>query len=257
MKSSPLLLAAIVGFLLVSGCAPPPRMTVPPPEPGLQQSLLRQLEENLGTFDALRGFARVRVAASGRSLSWNQVLFVQAPDRLRAEVLSPFGQPILLVATDGESVTAIAPGEGRFYRGAASHGNLQRFTRIPLELEDLVGLLLYRVPPLPAAVPSLTALPEGYLLTLHGGTLRQELLFDSRHRLVRASWLNGDELLVQAGYGSFSGSGPAFPRQLSLRVPTREVEATVSFSEIDLNPEIPAERFVLSAPEGYKVEPLP
>lgn len=251
------LLVLLVCALQVAGCAPR-RLTVAPPPPGMEQTLLERLRENARAFRSLRGIAKVRVSAAGRSVSGNQVLFVEEPDRFRTEVLGPFGHPVLLAATDGEELTVLAPGEGRFYRGGASYANIQRFTRIPLELGDLVSLLLYRVPLLPGTVPIVTATTEGYLLSLEEGDVRQDLLFDLQLRLIRTEWHRAGSLLLQADYGAFpDNSNPAFPRSLSVRVPPQEVEATVNFSEIDINPEIPPARFLLTPPEGYTVEPLP
>lgn len=248
----------LAALLFFSGCAPAARPPTPPPPPGMERVLLEKLRENAGTVRSLRGIAKVRVTSGGKSVSGNQVLFAREPDRFRAEVLSPFGQPLLLAATDGSELTVLVPGEGRVYRGEASYRNLQRFTRLPLELRDLVSLLLYEVPLLPEGEAAVTADPEGYRLTLAGaGGMRQELLFDPRLRLIRSAWFRGGDLLVQADYGDFSETGPVFPRALSLRVPPEESEATLTFSELDLNPEIPEARFTLEAPAGYSVEPLP
>jgi outer membrane lipoprotein-sorting protein len=223
----------------------------------MERTLLDRLEQNAAAVHSLSGLAKVRVTAGGRTVSGNQALFVEEPDRFRTEVLGPFGHPLLLAATDGEELTVLAPGEGRFYRGAASYSNIQRFTRIPLELGDLVSLLLYRVPLLPGAASGVTATTEGYLLSRASGDLRQELLFDLRLRLIRAVWHRGESLLLKAEYGGFPDEGPVFPRTLSVRVPPQEVEATLNFSDLDINPDIPAARFLLAPPEGYAVEPLP
>ncbi len=249
-----------IGFiflLLIYGCAPAPRV---PLEviPGLEDALVRQMQDNAQAFTSVQGFARVSVRAEGRSAGGRQVILVQEPNLFRTEILSPFGSPVMQIAADGIDLTAIVPGDGVFFTGAATFANLYRFTRLPLALEEMVALMLYRVPFNPLLERELTSRHDGYLLTLHGALdLRQELFFDPRLRLVRADWYEGERLVFRAEYGDFLGAAPAFPQTLSLTVPGQDLEAEMNFSEIELNAPIPAERFRLSPPRGYRIEPLP
>ena len=243
-------------IVFVAGCAP--RVTQPlTVEPGLEWRLVERVQAQEDAFRSVRGFARVWISAEGRSVSGNQVLFAQEPDLFRVEILSPFGQPVLLAAADGSELTVLSPGEGRFFTGEASYRNLQRITRLPLQLSDLVSLLLYRVPLLPVEEPSVAAVREGYRLTLLFGDLRQELLFNRRLQLIGSSWHRGEALLLSASYSSFAATDPPFPQTLTLEVPPQDVRATLTFTELDVNPDIAPERFRIVPPAGYSVEGLP
>ena len=242
--------------LLAWGCAPPPERPLSV-TPGLEKRLLETLEESAGTVSSLRGLAKVRVDSGERAMRGNQVLLVERPDRFRAESLSPFGNPLMVVTTDGEKVQALIPSEGRFMEGEASYRNLVRFTGLPLELEDLLRILLYQIPPIAFDRSRIEAGSEGYLLHLAGSGLRQELLFDPELRLIRASWFERSDLLLRVDYDRFTEAPPFYPRTIDLEVPSAEIAASVNFNEIELNPDLPAERFKLSPPTGYAVEPLP
>ncbi len=250
-------LTFLLTLLLAYGCAPAPRVPLEV-APGLEDVLVRQMQENARAFHSVQGFARVWVRAEGRSAGGRQVLIVQEPNLFRTDVLNPFGSPVMQIAADGFDLTAIVPGDGVFYTGEATFANLYRFTRLPLALEETVALMLYRVPFNPLLDRELTPRHDGYLLTMRGALdWRQELFFDPRLRLVRADWYEGNRLVLRAEYGDFMSQDPTFPRSLSLSVPGQELEAEVNFTEIELNVDIPPERFRLAPPRGYRVEPLP
>lgn len=243
-------------LLLMAACAPA-RPVLPPPPPASGEALLRQLETFAGAFHSLRGVAKVRVESDGRSLSGTQVLLAQKPDLLRAETLSPFGNPVLTVAAGAGRLNVLVPGEGRFLAGEASYQNMQRFTRLPLQLADLVGLLLYQVPIIPPGAPQISAEEDGrqrLILAAEEG-VRQEALFDRELRLVETAYFQGEELVLKVGYGEFGEDG--FPRFISLETPAEKTEARVTFSEVEVNVPLPEERFRLTPPSGYQIEPLP
>jgi outer membrane lipoprotein-sorting protein len=252
-----LLVLLLAGMLLGSACVP--RRPPPPPIPAeLGQELLQRVEAQNRAFRSLEGLARVRLTSEERSQSSTQVLFAEGPDRFRAEVLSPFGQPLLVITADGRELRVLLPGEGRFYRGEASAENLARFTRIPLGFETLVPLLLYQVPLIPHD-DWVVAHGErgGYRLTLfHQGERRQECLFDRHLRLTGATYLLAEEPLLRIGYDRFTDQGQPFPQQIDLEIPG-EAELALTFSELRTNIAIPPERFLQKIPPGIEVLDFP
>jgi outer membrane lipoprotein-sorting protein len=253
-RLAPLFLAAL---LLVSACVP--RQPPAPPVPaGMDRLLLQQLAAQRSNFSSLEGLARVRLVSDGRSQNSNQVLFAESPDRFRSEVLSPFGQPLLLITADGRELRVLVPGEGRFFRGEASAENLGRFTGLPLGFETLVPFLLYQVPLVSHDESVVQGGPRGgYRLTLfHQGERRQELEFDRELRLVGVLYLLAEEPLLRLAYGRFTDQALPFPQQINLEVPG-ESEVTLNFSDLRTNISIPPERFFLPVPPGAEVLPFP
>jgi outer membrane lipoprotein-sorting protein len=254
-----LILAALAFALLLGACAP---ILVSPPAhvpPYLEERLLQQLEENGRAFRSIQGLAKVRVKTPDRSLTTTQVVLAEKPDRFRAETLSPFGTPLLMMATDGSELTVLIPSDRKFYRGEASPGNLQRLTRLPLQMEDLIRIVLYQAPMIPYQRSALSPVDDGgYLLELSGDAdVRQELFFDRELRLVQAAYWAGDALQLRIRYDKFEGEVRPFPRETYLEMPAQQVEARLDFSEARTNVVIPGERFVLTPPEGVSVSPIP
>jgi hypothetical protein len=221
-------------------------------------NLLERLADSATAFNSLEGMAKVRISTEERTQSVTEVLFAEKPDRLRPETLSPFGQPLLVMATDGKQLEFLVPGEGKLYRDDFSLSHLQRLTRLPLQLTDLVHLLLYQVPVISHERQSVEPVAEDEtLLILYGGAgRRQELRFDRLLRLTGAAYYQGDELLLRVGYERFFGETRPFPLTASLVMPASKTEATVAFSEVRTNVAIPADRFRLTPPPGVEVLPF-
>jgi len=242
-------------LLLVTGCAQI-RPLRPLPEVSVEELQGRLLEMSQ-RFRSLKGLARVAVTTGERNLTGTQVLLAEKPDRIRSEALALFGQPWLVLAANGKTLQVFVPGEGRFYSGAASPENLQRFTRLPLRIEDLVHLLLYQVPLLPgeARLQTTESGPQLQLADAQGD--RQELSFDRELQLVSSRYFDprGD-LWLEIEYRGFLADQQGFPVELELRMPGYELTAKVSFREVELNAAIPAEKFSLQPPAGIDITPL-
>lgn len=253
-------LAACLLFLLAA-CAPrvaPPSLTVPPVA---EADLLARLAGGAEAFRSLQGEAKVKISNTETSLTVNQILFAAKPASLRSETLNPFGfgSPIALMATDGQEMSVFLPGQGSFYRGAASPRNVMRFTKVPLQLPDLVRLLLYDVPVLPYRNSTVDVDEDGaYRLTLVGaGEVRQELRFDQELRLVDAGYFYRDDLQLRVRYAGFNGEAPPFPMRARFEMPGTHTEASLTFSQVQTNVDIPAKRFQLQPPPGVTVLPIP
>lgn len=256
-RQSSLLFLLLISVLSGGACVP--RQPPPPPIlPEMGQVLLQRLQEQNSLFHSLEGLARVRLLSEGRSQNSTQVLFAESPERFRSEVLSPFGQPLLLITANGDELRVLVPGEGRLFRGEASVENLARFTGLPLDFSTLVPLLLYQVP----LFPHDDWLVEhgergGYRLRLfQQGEQRQQCDFDSELRLIGVVFFSAEEPLLRLTYGRFAAQGLSFPQQISLEMPGA-AEVTLTFSDLRTNIAIPPERFLLKIPPGTEVLPFP
>jgi hypothetical protein len=220
--------------------------------------LLARIEAQAGAFNSLSSLAKVRISHPERNINANQVLFVQKPDRFRAEVLSPFGNPLLMTAANGRQLDAYIPGKGTFYRGDPDLENLQRFIPIPLRLTDLVHIILYDPLMIDFQVRQAALAEPGYRLDLLADNgVRQALLFDDRLRLLHTGYFVDDELQFQIEYHDFTDSVPAFPQSIEINMPLYRTAVSLSFREPEINPEIPEKRFSLTPPDGVIVQPFP
>ncbi len=247
----PVLVFCLVFFL--THCAP-----VPSPLPSLDEAmLLQRLQNNARAYQGLRGMTRIRTESPAGKNSARQVLLLSRPDRIRAEVLGPFGQPLLLLAAHDGQLSLSLPGEQRFLRGAATASRIARFAGAPLTSDQLVRLALYDVPLMAYDESSLIFSDSGYRLLLSGAEGEQRLDFDAAGRLLGASYLRGTESVLEVTYGRFDRELEDFPRQVSVTMDDGAASLSLTYTDIELNPELRARHFDLQPPPGVAVESLP
>lgn len=207
-----------------------------------------------GQTRAMQGVAKVKVQTPERSVNGTQVLLVEEPDRLRAETLSPFGTPLLVLTANDAELAVLVPGDNMFYRGRATPENLGRFTRLPLRLVDLVGILLSRPPLIAYRSLETFDLPDGrWLIRLEASPRCQELLFDAGQRLVEVRYLHDEELQLRLAYSEFDPEPQRFPRRIDLTLPQQQTQASLIFKEIETNRPSPSGVFAQSPPPGATV----
>lgn len=246
-----------LSLALLAACAPlPARLVGTAVAPEVGDALLADWRASTAEVHTLQGLAKVRARTAEGSLSATQVIVAVRPDRLRAETLSPFGTPLLVLAADGARLGVSVPANAVFYTGEASPENLGRFFRIPLRLEDLVDILLYRAS-LPGFVERQTLALEsgGWLLQLTAADRRQELRFDEQRRLAEIRYYTADRMFLEITYGGFAATG-ALPRQIAIELPELETRASLEFEDATYNGNPRAELFRLEPPAGAKVVSL-
>jgi len=245
-------------LLAIFGCARP----LPPelPLPSRSESQLRaQLDAATSRYQSLQSSARIEVITGSESFAATQVLFVQRPAQLRSEILiGPFATPVMSLSADQDQLSVYQPLKGTFAQGSASVANIARFTRLPLRIEDLVGMILVAPPRFPFEQSSVSRVAAGDRLDLvTAGGVEQRFTFDAAGNLLQAAYLLGERLQLQADYSGFDARAEDFPQKLQVSMPERQVVATMTFSDSVINVPIPAKSFILKIPAGIKAQDLP
>ncbi len=255
----PTLLVLLLTTILLASCAP--LRTRPLGEPvsrSFAEELMQEWSVTAAGFNSMQGLAKVKMQAPGTSLNGNQVLIVEKPDHLRAETLSPFGVPLLLLTADGAQLGVSIPSQNVYYIGAATAENLTTFVNLPLNPADLVNVLLYQPPLLKSWKEEAYTLQEGgWLLVRHGTLKRQELVFNLLRQLVEVSYFDHNDLVLQVSYAQFSVQGGLFPHMMSLVIPDRHATVSLEFSDLETNADLRSGLFKLAPPAGAKLVYLP
>ncbi len=251
-----LLTLVCLGAALLAGCAP-----VRPPEPKLAPVSAGELLQILRTqgqhFQTLQGTVSLRMTHAGKQHSVKQVLLLQRPDMFRAEVLGPFGQPVMTVAAAGDSLSAFVPGESRFYSGPATSENLYRLVRVPLEIKQLLQFVFYDVPLLPESSGGVSVENGFYVMNRQSADgRRQQLRFDDQRRLRQVRYFSDQVELLQANYDVLRDDD-GLPLTLRLNLPMDDMEVELVWRDVRSNGELPASRFHLMPPAGAQVLALP
>ena len=245
-------------MVLLASCAPVrPKLVGDQMSQSFVDGLMQEWSQKSARITSVQGLAKVKVQTPERSMNGTQVILAEKPNRLRAETLSPFGSPLLLLAADGETLGVLLPSQNLYYTGAASPANLGRFVRIPLRLADLVSVLLHQPPLIDAGREEAFELQGvGWLLVRKEGARRQELTFNFERQLVEANYFDRDKLFLKITYGKFGKNGDRFPLLFGIELPEQKTTASLEFSDPETNGKLRPGIFQLTPAEGVTVVPL-
>ncbi len=254
-----LFFALLLFSALMSACAPVgERLVGEPVSRAFADELMLGWYESSARVVSIQGLAKVKVKTPVNSLNGTQVLLAERPASLRAEALSPFGSPLLLLAAEDGKLGVSLPSQNLFYTGAATPENLGLFVHIPLQLTDLVGVLLYQPPIIDAWREEAFAFQDGgWLVKRHGTLHRQELVFNQLRQLVEVRYFEKNDLFIRIEYAKFLGPGDSFPHRFSLDIPEKGATINLEFSDLETNGDLRAGIFQLSPPPGAEVVYLP
>lgn len=252
----PVTFSLILLMLLPVGCARPPvhEWTDLP----AAHTLLKRLDERSGQISRVDLEATVSINRQGRHVSSRQFLLVERPDRIRIDALTGFGQLIMQLATDGETLSVLlnTTEPPRFFTGTADDDSLARFVRLRVAADMLVPVLLHALPIMVHQQRQVTVEGSQLVLALDQEEARQLFYFDPRLQVTGMDYIRDERVLLGVRYADFSARDN-FPRRIEVTMPVDEVTVSLKIADVILDPPIPAERFRLQPPPRITVEPLP
>ena len=248
----------MLGLAGLTGC--PNRIARPADGPTEPAPVLARLAERSHALTSLSGMISLEVWRGDERVKLRQLLLVQRPDHIRVDTLSPFDQPLAMMASDGQSVTIYSLEQRRYEQGPATPDHLARLLRLPLTGDELTAVLAGGVPVRPDAQATLdwddTA--GAYILDLRTPERRQRLLVEPvAFRISEIRTYQGDTLVFVARFGDYDGEGPtAVPQRMRFEVPAEKMRVDAQFDDHTVNVTPPADAFVIPVPRGIPVEPL-
>ncbi len=251
-------LPGAVCLALIAGCAA--RQAAGPPSPTGEVRRLPSVDEltsAVGTRRAavhsVRAQARLEYSSPVESRRAKQILLVARPDRLRLEVLSPFGAVFVMTARDG-MLAAWDRGEATVYRGEASANNLGRYAHVDLPIETAVDFLL--------GTPPIDPHAEG-VVAEEKGRIR---LWQRHRNRVEVTWFTpdldplsfeeqdvGGHVLLRVGFAQYGDvPGGRLPTQITLEQPALQRRIDIELRDPEVNPVLADAAFALETPPGSK-----
>lgn len=278
-------------ILLVAGCA-----AVRPGGAGLGGAALDDASpQALGNVIAARRAALRSLSGTGKlqvsvdewrngetvrdRLRASQAIIVETPASFRLEALSPFGVTYA-VASDGQQLAILIPGERTVYRGQASAPTLGMATGVAASSAEVAEVLL-GLPPVPTLSLGSAWVSSGREAGLATGEIPGEieptvLLHAYSNEAPGDTFVVGfarlpgaddvvavfferisaeGEKLLEARFGNFRRIGNV-PLATSITVRTPKAEAILQYGDVTLNPGVDRSRFSLATPPGMREAPL-
>lgn len=278
---------ALCACLSAAGChRSPPASRFPDAE-----ALLSRLRDEQACSRGASGEGKLDYFGKEGRVRGSILFMTSRPDRVRLDVVSPFGATISTLTSNGTAFSLYDLRQKVFLHGPASACNLAQFTHVPMPPHALVSLLAGEPPLLSHAPASASLSWEGgrYLVRIassHAAT--QEIAISPRDEDFDKPYAEqGLELasveVKQAGYVLYRAeladhvpaktapprsdpdgidpdvppSGPEcharLPRRLHLEVPAEQQDLLLDISEIVHNPPLRPGAFEQSPPGGVVV----
>jgi len=253
----------ILVIITLSACAsqPKPSLISQPERLYSERELLSILESRNRAVNSIEGKLSSRITMAGENRSATELILIKKPLHLRMDIISPFGSPLLTMATDGEDINLQYHAKNRFFSGKAGEPNMAAILSPSLNMGELVLILTGGIPLIKfdESKSETTWEEEGYRLILKNETARQDILFDAKglYPLTSAIYDVQERALLYLTMGNYKGvEGFDFPSSIGLSMPLENYEMKVKYSRVSLNEDLELESFNLAPPEGISVEGL-
>ena len=128
--------------LLMTACGKPPPASVFPNA----DAALDRMKATYACANGVQGTAAIDLLGKQGRVRGELLLFAVNPDRVRFDVVSPFGAVIYTLTADGQRFQMLDMKEKQFLHGPASPCNLARMTRVPIPGHALVSILRGEAP---------------------------------------------------------------------------------------------------------------
>ncbi len=209
----------------------------------------------------LQGEARMEAYAEGKARKADLLLRLQRPGQAQLQVMTPTGDMIAVLATDGARFTSFERGGAVCLQGPACGANMARLVPLALPPSQLVDAVLGAPPLLEDPAPSLDWDEErgAFALVLRQGNQRQELWLQPPRMDPLASIVYQDgKRIASIAYGEYGKAGvPGLAAQIRVRMTRGEADVSIALRDVEADGEIEPEAFAVPCPSGMPSQELP
>ncbi len=224
------------------------------------QAYLDAINRRSNAIKGLTAEIKTEIWRGGKRVRATQLVAVDGQGRLRIDVLSPFGQPLSTLVSDGGRLMIYSMENRRFLVGAATPENLARLVPLKIDPSALSALLRGAIPILAhdTATVAWDATAGTHQLDLRGSAGRQLIdLEPDSLRVVRLRQWQGGSLVVDGRFGDYSGGGDAIiPQRMRFESPEDDLQVDLKVTDFRLDPSFTEATFQLAPPRGVVVEAL-
>jgi hypothetical protein len=237
--------------------------------------------------------AKIDHFGKGGRVRTEMLAFAIWPDKIRMDVISPFGVTLATLSSDGERFALYDLKERRFLQGPPSACNIARLTTIPMPGHVLVSLLRGEAPILKHRPEDASISWDSggyYVVTIHGTNSSEQRIKLAPHpadltlpwekqrlRMLDVLVKQEDLVLFHVELDDYKEapmsqpipgvpgvdppvptSGPTctaeLPRKIHMEVPGRDEDVILRYESVSWNPPLPEDVFRQPVPPGVEVE---
>ncbi len=245
------------GLLLFAACGP-----VPKPKDAyiVGSDILRDFQAKAEQIHSFRITGRVDHFGEAHRIQGKTFLFAKLPDKLRVELVSPFGSP-LSVLTVNETVFSLHDiREGTFQTGPSDPCNIARLIQIPLPAKDVIRILVGFAPVIDGDADVKWDTKGFYRVTVKDGERieRLEIGPDKKNLPLRHAMLEDrDGIIFDITYSRRQDvSGMHIPHEIRVKMPREKADLALRYDPggVELNVALPDDAWSQSPPDGIPVE---
>lgn len=282
-------LLALFASSVLTGCGtPPPPSRLPTPRAAVER-VHASNDCGIGVHAA----AKIDHFGKGGRVRGDLLAFAIWPNRIRMDVVSPFGVTLATLTSDGDKFSLYDLREKRFFFGEAKACNIARLTTVPMPAHVLVSLLRGGAPVLKHADPDAAIEWDShgyYVVRIKGANATEERIAVAPHPSDFGLPWDKQRLRVldvevkQQGYVLYHAelsdhrpaatdkpivdpdgldppvptSGPVcgaeLPRRIHVEVPGTDSDVLFRYENVTWNPPLPSGTFTQPVPPGVHVE---
>ncbi len=230
----------IILILLTSSCFYE-RPVIKPHE--ITKDIIPKWQKRNEVLQNLKAQAKILISTPEGSKRFNALYLASLPLNFRVEVLTPFGQTIAGISSDGENIYALNVNDNLCFKSPLKEGTLAKFIPFRILPDALVDLLITRIPFLDNHDVIINSLEKGLLEVSVKGK-EEEIVFDGK-----------DELIVRGELGDLEFSFEKFFKSGEILIPSKIILRNNSGSLIFLlenpviNSKIEPQDFLFTFPE--------
>lgn len=250
----------IAASLAFGACRPGPVVAPDMTPLPSAETVLKELQAKAGTRNSLRTMGRVTYFGDKGRVRLKAVLLARRPGAFRVETLSPFEEPVDVMACDGQRLWLLS--QNRLHVGAATPANISRLLPLAMGPGAVVDTLLGGIPAEGVAAHSLERAEDGLWklsLTMAGGEPALLWIDPVKHRVQQMQLLGPNAVVkLTVKFSKFApvASGGELPEKIEIHLADEDAEVTIRLKSPEVNVDVADSLFSIATPPGMVSIPL-
>lgn len=242
----------IIILFFVASCARP-EVTETKPQTSIlirdQEKILGEIEKRHLYISSIQGTAKVEMYRKTNRVAGKQEIAIKSPSNLYVETVNPFGSMVSLLVADSSSLKFYDSSNNKLYSGRPIASDLSKLFPIYLDVSEVINLALYQIK-FPSCDRRLIYLEQNenwYRIICTNHRIRQEFWIDPADFYVwKQALYVDDQLQMKITYKNVQKLEKGFfPYEAILDFPPEESAFVVRWTEIDINLDIPGNKFIM------------